>query len=56
MWHVVPYVLITAHPRVSGENTRAVVVTGPRTGSSPRERGKPLAEIEARYELRLIPA
>ena len=46
----------TAHPRVCGENLRAVPLHGVSVGSSPRVRGKPDLHGRDRALARLIPA
>ena len=45
-----------AHPRVSGENEALEAIATAQGGSSPRERGKHLREIEDALTARLIPA
>ena len=48
--------LVQAHPRVSGENAHSISNYGGHDGSSPRERGKPLAPAANVQTVRLIPA
>ena len=45
-----------AHPRVCGENSVASVLSGSRSGSSPRVRGKRREEFADVVRARLIPA
>ena|GEM_PF-5571106 len=47
---------ILAHPRVSGENATQVGGRQRLSGSSPRERGKPVGALEVSEPARLIPA
>ena len=47
---------LPAHPRACGENTIADQLLHLLVGSSPRMRGKPLFQIFALAEPRLIPA
>ena len=53
---IVSAFLCGAHPRVCGENASKKQNKPPATGSSPRMRGKPLFQVLALAEPRLIPA
>ena len=47
---------LEAHPRVCGADWRSPPPTSPRTGSSPRVRGRPARRPQARHSPGLIPA